>query len=266
MCDAPDGTESRGAGRFYGHVAKRIYATLCSYSRIASFSELRELVERELRPYYLDGPNSVDWIFPNSVAAEREQRLYVDYVRDITDETGDHHWTVPPASLFDPPRYQTPDCVTLCQALSEAGARCADGLAVIARIWRGFKPAPDTGCEKLRRLIRGTLKCLAEAGLNELDEVSTNFVVVSWPFPLWSFAMKEPRGKTQDLKELREERARIVEWIKETEANRDPPPAICRSKVEALSVAYCGVDGRMPLRGGLRNGFAGKIVRYELPS
>ena len=40
----------------------------------------------ESRPYDLDGPNRVDWIFPNSIVAERDQALYVDYVRDITDE------------------------------------------------------------------------------------------------------------------------------------------------------------------------------------
>ena len=59
------------AKRFYGHIAKRTYAMTCSYPRIASFKELCELVERELRPYYLDGPNWVDWIFPNSIAVER---------------------------------------------------------------------------------------------------------------------------------------------------------------------------------------------------
>ena len=232
------------AKRFYGHIAKRTYAMTCSYPRIASFKELCELVERELRPYYLDGPNWVDWIFPNSIAVEREQSLYVDYVRDITDQTGDYRWRVPPASLFNPPRYKSPDCVTLCQALSEAGAGSADGLAVIASIWRGFEPAPETGRKELRDLINATLKRLAAAGLNSLDEVTSDFVVASWPFPLWSLAMKEPQGKAQDLEELREGRARTVEWIEKTEANRSPPPAISRPKVEALRSCLCGMDGR----------------------
>ena len=85
--------------RFYGHVAKRIYAMTCSYPRIASFKELCELVETERRPYYLDGPNWVDWIFWNDIAAKREQNLYVDYAQELSDEPGGYHWIVPPAPL-----------------------------------------------------------------------------------------------------------------------------------------------------------------------
>ena len=82
--------------RFYDHVEKRVYAMTCSYPRIASFRELSELVDSECRSYYLDGPNWVDWISPNSISANREQALYVDYVRDITDAVGEYHWTTPP--------------------------------------------------------------------------------------------------------------------------------------------------------------------------
>ena len=49
--------------RFYGHVAKRIHAMACDFPRIASFKELSSLVEGECRPWYLDGPNGIDWIF-----------------------------------------------------------------------------------------------------------------------------------------------------------------------------------------------------------
>ena len=53
--------------RFYGHVAKRIHAEACAYPRIQSFEELCEFVESECRPWYLDGPNDVDWIFPTQL-------------------------------------------------------------------------------------------------------------------------------------------------------------------------------------------------------
>ena len=262
--------EQRGeiAKRFYGHVAKRIYAMTCSYPRIASFKDLCGLVEAELQPYYLDGPNWVDWVFPNSIAAEREQNLYVDYVRDITVDTGDAHWRTPSVPVFDPVRYEPPNCVTLCRALSEAGASSAEGLAVIARIWRGFEPAPDTGRKELWDLIEATLQGFSEAGLNGLDEALRDFVFERWPFPLWSLTMKEPREKEKlaTLKDLREERESAVEWIEKTEANRDTPPAISRPKVEALSAAYAAwmADAR---ERGLRSGPATKIVKmFELPS
>ena len=68
------------------------------------------------------------------------------------------------------------------------------------------------------------------------------------------------------LEELRNERARRIEWIEETEANRNPPPAISRPKVVALSAAYAAwmADAR---ERGLRSGSATKIVKaFDLPS
>ena len=144
--------------RFYGHVAKRIHAMACSYPRIASFGELSELVESECRPWYLDGPNGVDWIFPNSIAAEREQGLYVDYVRDITDPAGAYRWTTPDAPSPGLSQYATSDSVTLAQALSLAGAGSAEGLAEIAHIWRQFVPEPDTDRDELQDSIVHTLR------------------------------------------------------------------------------------------------------------
>ena len=226
------------ARRFYGHVAKRIYAMTCLYPSIASFRELRVLVESECRPYYLDGPNWVDWIFPNSISAERERTLYVDYVRDINDETGDCYWSTPSAPSFGPRRYESPDCVTLSRALSDSGANSPDGLAAIANIWRDFKPEPETDRKELRDLIAHTLERLKICELGTGDESASSLIVSDWSFPLWLLTIREPRGTLQDLEELREERARTVEWIQETEANRNPPPAISRLKVEALSDSY----------------------------
>ena len=179
--------------RFYGHVAKRIYAMTCSYPKIASFGELCELVEMECRPYYLDGPNWVDWIFPNSISAEREQTIYVDYVQDITDEPGDYHWRAPTVPPLDPWPYETPDCVRLSRALLEAGANMPDGLAEIANIWRGFEPGPETDRGELRDLIAYTLDRLAKRVRSAADESVSSFIVSSWSFPLWPLTMKEPR-------------------------------------------------------------------------
>ena len=223
--------------RFYGHVAKRIHAMACSYPRIASFEELSELVESECRPWYLDGPNGVDWIFPNSIAAEREQGLYVDYVRDITDTAGTYRWTTPDAPSPGLSQYAPPDSVTLAQALSLAGAGSAEGLAEIAHIWRQFVPEPDTDRDELQDLIVQTLDRLAHCGY-AVDEPTVRLVVSHWPFPLWPLIVKEPRPPDGDLEGLRELRQRTIDWIEETEAQRDPAPAISRSKVEELNDAY----------------------------
>ncbi len=242
------------AGRFYGHVAKRIYAMACSYPNIHSFKELCGLIESECRPFYLEGPNWVDWIFPNSITAEREQTLYVDYVRDLTDESGECYWSAPGNPLPSLGPYESPDCVTLSQALSNAGGNSPDGLATIATIWRDFLPEPEMDRRELRQLIKHTLEQLEAGGLTFEDESTLEFIIWNWPFPMWPLTIKEPRGKSEHLEELREERARTIEWIQETQAKRSPPPAISRSKVEALSDAYDGwahdVDARAAKRAG----------------
>ena len=246
------------ARRFYGHVAKRIYAETCSYPNILSFKELREFVERECRPYYLDGPNWVDWIFPNTITADREGALYVDFVRDITDEAGECYWSTPGAPLPSPGRYESPDCVSLSRALSDAGANSPDGLDTIASIWRGFEPEPETDRRELRGLIAYTLHQLADCGLGTGDESASDLIIWSWSFPLWPLTIKEPRGKPEHLEELCEERARTITWIEETQAKRNPPPAISRSKVEALSEAYANwrrdVDTGIARRAGGNEG------------
>ena len=50
--------------------------------------------------------------------------------------------------------------------------------------------------------------------------------------------MKEPRPPDGDLEGLRELRQRTIDCIEETEAQRDPAPAISRAKVEELNDAY----------------------------
>lgn len=262
--------------RFYGHVAKRVHAMACSYGNIASFGELSKLVEDECRPLYLDGPNGIDWIFPNSIITEREQGLYIDYVQDITDPSRDCFWTAPPAPSFWAAQYATPESVSLCRALLQAGAASADGLAEIADIWRGFVPEPDTDRAQLRELILHTLEQLAGGG-NAVDKHSAEFIVSHWPFPMWSLELKEPNLRDRELEQqLREDRQRRIERIEETESKRDPKPAICRSRVEELNTAYvewrCAADARAASRtaeghNGLRIISSADAAKdFELPS
>lgn len=251
--------------RFYGHVAKRIYAMACKYPSIASFGELSELVESESRPWYLDGPNRVDWIFRNSLVEKREHDLYVDYVPDVTDAKGAYHW-VAPASPPPPfpflSQYRASDCVTLVQFLSGAGALSAGGLDEIADLWRGFAPAPDADREQLNRLIVETLDRLA-LHCGTVEEGAAQFIVSHWPFPLWSLTMKEPRPDVADLDVLREQRQCAVEWIEETEAKRDPPPAISRATVEDLSEAYAAWGSDVEVHDAHGGGSDGRGLRVR---
>ncbi len=223
--------------RFHGHVAKRIHAMACKYPRIASFRELSNLVETECRPWFLDGPNEVDWIFPNSIMEERERNLYVDYVRDVTDVAGECHWTgpAPPSPFLS--QYQASNCVTLVRFLFETGAFSADGLAEIADVWKDFEPIPDTDRGELQQLIVETLHRLARRS-GAIDKETEHLIISHWPFPLWPLTMKEPRLGNLDLDRLREERKLTLEWIEVAEMKRYPPPAVSRAKVEEISEAY----------------------------
>ena len=225
--------------RFYDHVAKHIYALACLYPSIASFAELSRLVESECRPWYLDGPNRVDWILPNSVLHERENSLYVDYVMDVTDTAGACSWTNPATPMPFLSQYQESDCVKLVQFLSSTGALSVGGLAEIADVWRGFTPAPDTDRNALRHLIGETLGRLELLRCGAVEEAAARFIVSHWPFPLWPLTVKVPRKYDNKLiNDLREKRDRAIELIEETEAKRDPPPPISRATVEDMSNAH----------------------------
>lgn len=262
----PENSGKRGATAqyFYGHVAKRIYAMTCWYPRISSFREFCDFVKNESEPYYLDGPNLVDWILWNSILAERDQSLYVDYVQDVTVEAGAFHWRTPFPSLPTP--YQTPECVKLVQALLDAGAVSPDSLAVIAGIWRAFEPTPDTTRRELRSRIAYTLNRLVEAGLSPADKPLLQTIITSWSFPLWPLEIQKPRAKQEDLlEELREERARTVARIEETESKRDPPPAISRAKVQELSDAYMTWKREVETQNSIRTSNAGGLrIRTDI--
>lgn len=231
------------AKRFGGHLAKRIYAEMSSYFRIWSFGELERAVELDCRPYYLDGPNQVDWIFRNAILEKREEVLYVDFIQGLTEETDTYEWRVPPDSrarwrLFGSDVYRTSDCVQLVQDLLTVGACSAEGLAVLADLWRDYRPEPDSTRKQLREWIRQTLDRLADLGLSGGNAPAAERIVRHWQFPMWSIPMREFHRQSGDLSQLREQRQRAIRHIEEIEAVRDPAPAISREKVEALSDAH----------------------------
>lgn len=231
------------AKRFHGHLAKRIYAEMSRYPGIWSFGELAKCVELDCQPYYLDGPNQVDWIHRNSILEEREQALYVDFVQGLTDDTDAFEWRVPRDSRPRLPflgldEYRQPDCLLLVQDLLAIGACSTKGLAVLATMWRDFRPQPESTRDELRERIRQTLDRLADCGLGSANALATESVVRRWQFPMWSIPIREPQSKPIDLVKLRGRRQRIIQQIEEIESVRDPTPAVSRAKVEVLSEAY----------------------------
>ena len=194
---------ARTLGYFYDHLAKGIYAEACGW-RPADFAEVTRYVESERKEFYLDGPNDVDWIFPNRIEQRRVDDLYVSYVRDDSDEAGqgERYWTYPRDD--DPLPYSTPPAVGMIDALHQIGATTEKGLAVVAELWQAFEPKPETGIDVLERMNLDTIETFEQRGLLAVNDGATNTLLRDrWPFPLWPLDLRKKgvnRGKLRDIR------------------------------------------------------------------
>ena len=79
-------------------------------------------VDDERRSPYLDGPNDVDWIYPNSITQQWMDDLYVGYVREDSEEGGQGkcYWASPRVddSMDTILRHHTPAIIRLARALA----------------------------------------------------------------------------------------------------------------------------------------------------
>lgn len=170
---------ARQLKRFNRHLAKGIYAEVVDI-RPADYVEVLRYIEMLRRAYYLDGPNDVDWIFRNSVEAEREQALYVDYIKadDGTD------WFDP--TRFDGIAQSRPSVVDLIEAMHRTGFGTNEGVQIVARIWRDLTPGPSTRIRPIVERIEATItqmverKCAPAASDRDRHRISD-----CWTFPLW---------------------------------------------------------------------------------
>ncbi|MEV8545619.1 hypothetical protein [Streptomyces sp. NPDC051572] len=166
---------------FYNHLARGIYVRVIA-GRPADLAEVRRYAESLRRSLYLDGPNDVDWIFRNSVEADREESLYVDYV---TTE-GDSAW-ITPARLSDLKLSSWPSMVIdLALALHRFGCTSEKGLEIIAKEWSGVSLADDTHWGVVEQVNRSILEMLEAAGLcsADLTQRDVRLAVEQWTFPL----------------------------------------------------------------------------------
>lgn len=209
-CPKNKGEEkSRTLGYFHDHIAKGIYAQVCNWHPM-DLAEVRSGVDNERKERYLDGPNDVDWIFPNSIAKEREDRLYVGYVCDDTEENNheEGYWTSPlneVARLSEFLSYRTSAVVDLACALHQTNATTSDGLSVIAEVWRNVDVRDEMRFDELEGLNRDTLKELNDRGL--LAPVSNQVLVTvenHWIYPLWTLDLRVLKVKKEELREVRE--------------------------------------------------------------
>jgi hypothetical protein len=179
------------------HIAKGVYSRAVDI-RPADFAELLRFAKDMRVSHYLDGPNDVDWIFRNRIEAEREEKLYVDYVASDDGDT----WVSPRVYEDIGPMYPS-GAVELVLAMQRAGFCDARVLSEIARVWRDFHPVPETRWSQCRALNIATVeRILAEAVVGDLSEGDIARIVETWLFPLYEVDL---RKIDVDIDELREQ-------------------------------------------------------------
>ncbi|MGW3287524.1 hypothetical protein ACWDR3_23110 [Streptomyces sp. NPDC001002] len=167
--------------QFYSHLARGIYVRVIA-GRPADRAEVRRYTETLRRSLYLDGPNDVDWIFRNNIEADREERLYVDYV---TNE-GDSAW-ITPAAVDDQWLSHWPSMVIdLALALHRFGCTTKEGLEIIAKEWSGVALTDDTHWGVVETTNQSILEKLEGAGLFSADLTQRDLHLAreQWTFPL----------------------------------------------------------------------------------
>lgn len=171
--------------RFNRHLAKGIYAEVVDI-RPADYAEVLDYIKGLRQAYYLDGPNDVDWVFRNSIEATREQALYVDYIR--SDDGTD--WFDP--TYLDDVRLSRPAVIDLIEAMQRVGFGTAEGLSVVAAVWRNSELEPSTPFHLLSERIEMTISDMVEHELgNGASDGDRHRISASWPFPLWEAELEK---------------------------------------------------------------------------
>lgn len=138
------------------HLAKLIYEQIADYS-IGDQAELLRAIEDHRRTLHLDGPNSVDWIFRNTLIDERERALYVDLV----DSEGDLLWWSPGDAYMISSPSRT---ATLVAGILECGLVSEVGFEALQLAWKDFDPTANTRCEEWSVRTRCSACCCGASG------------------------------------------------------------------------------------------------------
>lgn len=184
-------------GRFNDHLAKGLYVRGYEMAP-GTLMDLQSYLEPYRVDFYLDGPNDIDWIFPNEIRHSRESRFYVDYVR--TDDGPE--W-------LDPRRYEglfslrvhEPRVLAVSKALSALGAAESTALHVVAQIWRSSPPTLETTWNEVQDLTELTFRTLTTHGLlkGEPDRMA-----YEWQFPMYDLDLSLAKVDQNKLRQRQE--------------------------------------------------------------
>jgi len=191
---------SRQLEKFNDHLAKGIYAQMCSW-RPDKYSTLSSYIERELSEFYLDGPEGVEWIFRNSIISDREESMYVDYVQY---EENNHAWLTP--KRFDEFEFGVSThnpAVKMVKVFYLSGATSAASLTLFSEYWQNFEFSRETHYQEFRNANYESFKLLNEKGLlKEVPDACYSLLINEMPFPVYKEPMKMKKVSIAELKEV----------------------------------------------------------------
>ncbi|MDZ4405019.1 AbiV family abortive infection protein [Prosthecobacter sp.] len=189
----------RQVQRFNDHLAKGIYAEMCEWEP-SSKADLQKYLKLERQQFYSDGPNDVDWIFPNRILHSRERNMYVDYVK-----SADEHFWLNPFKHKRAFKHHTPRVVEIAKSLKATGCTHPASLAAIAAKWRPTSIDDDYTRQKLRELNHSTLAELeVQKLIDESDKSAIDTIVNYLPYPLHDADLSLINVEINDLERIQQ--------------------------------------------------------------
>jgi hypothetical protein len=188
---------TRTVRHFYDHVARGIYAEV-AMMRPADYPEIKEIVEY-LRPaLYRDGPEGFEWVFRNRIEAQREEKIYVDFVHD----DGGNRW-VSPESGDSFPLWNPSPATDVAVALHRSGLFTTEGIHAIAAAWHDVTIGDNLHWQDVRRKNIEALDAVGEAGLQseKLTQHYLSKAVEQWSFPLFDLDLRKRKVEQAELDE-----------------------------------------------------------------
>jgi AbiV family abortive infection protein len=202
---------SRQLEKFNDHLAKGVYSHACEW-RPSSYADLKRYVRSELDQYYLDGPSGYEWIFRNSIASQREEQIYVDYVEYeeghnewVSPEAREKHWALYGGAL-------EPAVIKMMRALHSTKLYAPAALRVFSDYWRNYSFTEETHHQEFEKANIESLQAVESASLlTEPTSEALATILELYPYPLYKEPMKQVTISRESLKE-QQENAQWGEW------------------------------------------------------
>lgn len=202
---------ARQLEKFNEHLAKGVYSHACEWQP-GSYADLKRYVTLELDQFYLDGPSGYEWIFRNSIASQREEQIYVDYVEYdegsnewVTPETRKKHWDLYGAAF-------EPAVIKMIRALHSTSLHLPSALHVFSNFWSNFEFTEETHHQEFEKANLESLQAVESASLlTEPTSEALAIILELYPYPLYKEPMREVAVSKAILKE-QQESAQWQEW------------------------------------------------------